>query len=110
MQSGAIVPGATLTLTNRSHRASWRRQSPHRAETTPFEQVNPGSYSLRVNAKGFQSQITHGIQVHVQGQRDTGLPPYRVGNVSEQLTVTASTPLLQAESASIAQIVDSKAN
>ena len=105
--SGAIVPGATLTLTNEATGIVATTISTSSGDYT-FEQVNPGSYSLRVNAKGFQAQITHGIQVHVQGSvtQDYALS---VGNVSEQLTVTASTPLLQAESASISQIVDSKA-
>jgi hypothetical protein len=105
--TGAIVPGATVTLTNEGTGIAAKATSTSSGDYT-FAQVNPGSYTLRVDAPGFQSQITRGIQVHVQesATQDFSLV---VGNVSEQVTVTSATPLLQAESASVGQVVDSKA-
>jgi hypothetical protein len=104
--SGAIVPGATVTLTNEATGISAKVTSTSDGDYT-FEQVNPGSYSLSVNAPGFQSEVTHGIQVHIQESvtQDYSL---NVGNVSQQVTVSSSVPLLQAQSASVEQVVDSK--
>jgi hypothetical protein len=105
--TGAIVPGATITLTNEGTGIAAKVTSTSSGNYT-FEQVNPGSYALRVDAPGFQSAITRGIQVHVQESvtQDYNLS---VGTVSEQVMVTSATPLLQAESASVGQVVDSKA-
>lgn len=104
--SGAIVPGAAVTLTNDGTGISAKVTSTADGVYT-FAEVNPGSYSLRVTAPGFQSAETHGIQVHIQESvtQDYSLS---VGNVSEQVTVDTSVPLLQAESASVGQVVDTR--
>jgi hypothetical protein len=105
--TGAIIPGATVTLTNEGTSISAKATSTSSGDYT-FEQVNPGTYSLRVDAPGFQSAVTSHIQVHVQESvtQDYSLS---VGNVAQQVTVTSATPLLQAESASVGQVVDSRA-
>ncbi len=104
--TGAIIPGATVTLTNEGTQISATAATTSSGYYT-FEQVNPGSYSLSVDAKGFAPEVTHGIQVHVQQSvtQDYSLTP---GSVTQQVTVTSEAPLLQAESASVGQVVDTK--
>ena len=104
--SGASIPGAQITLINEGTKNAISTVSTSTG-TYSFELVNPGTYRLRVEAPGFTPQVTNGLEVHVQGSltQDYTLA---VGNVADQVTVISSAPLLQAESASVGQVVDSR--
>jgi hypothetical protein len=104
--SGALVSGARVTLTNEATGISANAISTSSGIYT-FEQVNPGSYTVRVDAAGFAPQIAKGLQVHIQESitQDYSLA---VGDVLQQVTVATAAPLLQSESASVGQVVDSK--
>ena len=104
--SGALVPGARVTLTDEGTGLAATASSTSTGTYT-FQFVNPGSYTVRVEAPGFAPQIVHGVQVHVQ-ESVTQDYTLSVGNASEQVTITSSSPLLQAESASVAQVVDTR--
>lgn len=102
--SGAVIVGAQVTLTNNGTGVETRTTSTSTGSYT-FEQVDPGTYALRVEARGFSSAVTSGVQVHVQ---ETVTQNYKlaVGNVTTQVTVSESTPLLQAQDASVGQEVN----
>jgi hypothetical protein len=104
--SGAEIANAHISLTNEGTGVVANAVSTSTGTYT-FELVNPGTYTLRVEVAGFSPQITKGIQVHVQDSvtQDFTLA---VGDVSQQVTVVSAAPLLQAESASVGQIVNSK--
>ena len=105
--SGALVSGAHVILTNEATGVSANAISTSTGTYT-FEQVNPGTYTVRVEATGFAPQVAKGLQVHIQESitQDYSLA---VGDVSQQVTVETAAPLLQSESASVGQVVDSKA-
>lgn len=105
--SGAIVPGATVTLTNTGTNIAQSMKSTSTG-TYSFSGVRPGAYNLRVEAPGFQTFNANGLQIHVQ-QAFTQDAHLATGTVSQQVTVTAATPLLQAESAAIGQTIDTQA-
>src|SRR6185437_511077 len=105
--SGAIVPGATVTLTNTGTNAAQSMKSTSTG-TYSFSGVRPGTYSLRAEAPGFQTFIADGLQIHVQ-QAFTEDVHLATGTISQQVTVTAATPLLQSESAAIGQTIDTQA-
>jgi len=104
--SGALVSGAHITLTNEGTGVVANAISTSTGTYT-FELVNPGTYTLRVDASGFSPQITKGVQVHVQ-ESVTQDYTLSVGDVSQQVTVVSAAPLLQAESAAIGQVINSK--
>src|SRR5262245_55455504 len=90
--SGAVVPGASVTLTNTGTGV---------ANTTPsngsgnfvFLNVQPGSYELSVELQGFKPVKTPPFQVEV-GQTVNRMLPIEAG-VSENVTVTVEAPMLQ---------------
>lgn len=102
--SGAVIPGADVTLANSGTNIAQHTVSTSSGSYT-FEQVDPGTYSLRVEAKGFAAAVTNGIVVHVQ-QTVTQNYKLTVGNVTEQVTVTEATTLIQAQDASVGQEVN----
>ncbi|HTV06546.1 MAG TPA: TonB-dependent receptor [Acidobacteriaceae bacterium] len=105
--TGAVVPGATMTLTNVGTNAAQTMQSTSTG-TYSFTGVRPGTYTLRAESPGFQTFIAHGLQIHVQ-QTATIDVHLKTGAVSQQVTVTAAAPLLQAENASVGQTITSEA-
>lgn len=104
--SGAIMPGVHLTLVNRATGVTQSAVS-NSAGTYVYGSVVPGSYELTANAAGFKSYVDNGLVVNVQQTLtvDISLSP---GNVSEEVVVTASAPLLQTENAALGQTVDSQ--
>jgi len=52
-QSGAVIPGAVLTLTNVDQNRPWTVES-SAAGAYVFQQIPPGNYSLSVEAPGFK--------------------------------------------------------
>ena len=94
--SGGAIAGATVRLTNEGTNIV------SQAETNGtgyylFINVQPGSYNLSVEAKGFKSARLSGLNVAVN-QGITQNIRMDVGAVSESVTVTAEAPLLQQSS------------
>ena len=75
--------------------------------TYTFDSVKAGSYTLRVALPGFKVYVSPGVEIHVQ-QRDTVDVALEPGAATDQVTVTAAAPLLQAQDASIGQTIDSQ--
>jgi hypothetical protein len=104
--SGAAMVGATVTLTNK---ATEEKQVQSTGETGlySFVNLNPGQYRLAVEKAGFKrvdnSNVT--IQVQQTSRIDFALT---IGQVSETVTVTSDTPLLQAETSSLGQVVEQR--
>lgn len=105
--SGAIVPGATVTLTNMGTDVAQSMKSTSTG-TYSFSGVRPGAYSLKADAPGFETFLARGLQIHVQ-QALTQDVHFTTGTVAQQVTVTAAAPLLQAESAAVGQTIDTQA-
>jgi hypothetical protein len=93
-QSGALVNGAKVTLTNTSTGVVTTQTTSNGVYT--FVAVQPGTYTVRVEATGFSAHITDNIVVNVQ-KTDTVDAQLNPGSVNEQVTVNTSTPLLQTE-------------
>ncbi len=104
--AGAAVQGAQITLTNDATQVKQTVTSTSRG-TYFFEAVPPGTYTLTAAAPGFETYLDKNVQVHVQ-QIVTANVPLVPGNVTQQVTVTAAAPLLQAQDAAVGQTIDSQ--
>ena len=103
-QSGALVPGAALALTNTATGVTQKAVSTKTGAYT-FEAVPVGTYSLKVTAQGFGVLVLDGIQVHL-GSVATEDVTLHVGSTSQEVTVTTTPPLLQAQDASLGTTID----
>ena len=70
-----------------------------------FPLLVPGVYDLTVQKGGFQSQTRKGIKV-VTGQISAVDVTLAVGDVSQSVSVDATVPLLQADSAAVSDVVE----
>jgi len=101
--TGAVVSGAQITLTNADTGVVQLTQSTS-AGNYSFSGVRAGSYTLKIEAQGFKLFISSGVEVHVQNilTLDAQLA---AGAVSEEVNVTSSAPLLQAENGTVGQTI-----
>lgn len=86
-QSGARIPGATITLTNADTNVSRTTVSDH-AGLYVFPQVSFGTYRVSAELSGFKKSVVEGVQVQV-GLPTTVQLVLNVGGVSETVTVTS---------------------
>src|SRR5947209_15670749 len=63
-QTGAVVPGATVTLANDATGVSFNTITTG-AGTYAFEAIQVGLYSLTVELQGFKKFVTHGSAVNI---------------------------------------------
>ena len=106
-QSGAVVPGAKVTLTNEAT-AFITGTVTASGGTFSFTPIKIGTYSVTVEFQGFQKEIRPHITVDVQQQVvvDFVLHP---GLVTQTVEVTSAVPLLQTQNASVGQVVGGQA-
>jgi hypothetical protein len=104
-QTGAVVSGATVKLTNSATgEVRTTTTSPSGSYRFPALQV-VGSYTLEVAPKGFKSEKVQNIVMSV-GTIITRDIKLEVGQTTEQVTVEAGAQLVQTEDASLSQNID----
>src|SRR3984893_8231281 len=106
-QTGASVPNANVTLTNLGTNDQRTVQSNGSGDYT-FTLLPVGHYSLSVKAGGFQESITKDLAVEA-GDRARADVHLQVGSQTAVVEVTATTPLLQADSPTVSSPVTAKA-
>ena len=104
--SGAVVPNVPVTATNIETGVAVTDASNAQGNYLLLH-LNPGRYRLTAELTGFKKFDRTEIEVRVGDALtvDIGLEP---GALTESVTVTAETPLLQSSEASIGQVVDTK--
>ena len=106
-QHGAILGGATVTVTNTAT-DSLRTAVTSSAGLYRITALEPGTYTVSVAATGFQTYKEDQIPVTVGGYTDIS-PKLTVGNVAETIEVTDQTPLLHTDSPEISTVIDQAA-
>jgi Carboxypeptidase regulatory-like domain len=103
--TGAVVPNANVTLTNEGTAVINKTTSGQQGFYT-FPNLNPGQYSVTVESAGFRTEISrHNVVLVEQSTRvDLTLSP---GTVSQQVTVTGSTPLVETTTSDLGTTIDS---
>jgi hypothetical protein len=104
--SGAAVTDASVTLTNLGTQEK-RTQNSGADGLFTFVNLFPGQYRVDVEKTGFKHFARPDVTVQVQ-QSTTVNAALQVGEVSQVVEVTSQTPLLQSETSSLGQVVDTR--
>ncbi len=91
--AGAVVTGATVTLTNTKTGEVRTVESNDSGQYT-LTLIQPGVYDLSVKAQGFKEYLSKGLELSVNDRKTINIP-LETGAVSESVTVTAEAPLIQ---------------
>jgi len=101
---GAVIPGALVTLTNTDMNFVLKGKSGANGEYE-FSPIKIGHYTVSATAPRFETTTQENIIVNIQDRLQVNIT-LRLGSVQETVTVTAAPPLLQNESASVGQVMD----
>ncbi len=101
--SGAVVPNAKVTMLNIGTGISKVFPTTSTGDFV-FVNVIPGTYTLKVEAAGFKSASSAGLilQVDQTLRQDFTL---QVGDVAEQISVSADAQMVQTDNATIGQVI-----
>ena len=102
--SGAVVPSATVTITNKATGVAVTTSVDSDGEYQVLTLI-PGTYSVRVTATGFDSVLRDNINLHVQDHLSINFA-LKVGSVSTEIVVTGGEPALETQSADLGSIVN----
>jgi hypothetical protein len=104
-ESQGALPGATVTVTNVDTNETATAVTNAQGEyNIPF--LRPAAYTLTVELGGFQKYTQSGIRLQVGQTADINVQ-LSVGGLTEQVTVTAESPLLETANASRGTVIDS---
>ena len=102
--TGAVVPGAAVTMVNDDTRfISKGLTGPDGSYYIP--NLIPGNYQLTIEAKGFKRYVRDGIILRTSEQPRIDVQ-LEVGAVTESIQVTGGAPLLETETSSTGQILE----
>ena len=101
--SGAVLPGATVTLTNANTNTSIE-QVTNEAGYATFSPIQRGAYVVEVSLAGFKSVKVTRVEMDVNQNRLVRVV-LEVATVTETVEVSADSAPIQTEDASLGQVV-----
>jgi hypothetical protein len=105
-KTGAVVPGATVTIRNTG--TDLTRVVVTDAEGRYREpQLPVGVYEVRAELAGFTTQVRQNVQLTVGSELVINFA-LELGSVQESVTVTGESPLVQTSSAEVGALVDQR--
>ena len=101
--SGARMPGVTVTATNTATNVASSTTTNSDGDYAILF-LNPGHYALSAELQGFKKIVRQNLEVRVGEKLGVDLT-LEVGGVTEAVTVTAESPLLETTSGSTGQVI-----
>lgn len=105
--TGSVLSSATVTLTSNST-GEKRTAVTGDSGDYQFLSLNPGEYTLTVEAQGFKRYSHNPVEVQVALATRENVE-MSVGTATEEVTVTSTAPIIQSENAALGQVVQGKA-
>ena len=102
--SGAVVPSAKVTITNKATGVEANTSVDSDGEYQVLALI-PGTYSVKASAAGFDSVLRDDIHLHVQDHLSINFS-LKVGSVNTQIVVTGGESILETQSADIGSVVN----
>jgi hypothetical protein len=106
--SGGIVPGATITIVN-TQTGAQRETVSNDSGAYTLSQIPPGTWQLTAKKAGFTSVEIKEVQLMVNTPSTLNIKFEKVGGVSETVTVTASSVMVNTTDASLGNAITGSA-
>jgi len=104
--SGAVVPGATLTMSDDATKIE-QKTTTDQAGRYIFTNLGPASYTMTITAPGFKTLVRPKVVLSVGQQTDLDLT-LEVGSTTTVVEVKAAAPVLNSASAELGQVVENR--
>ena len=105
--SGAMVPGAQVTLTDEATRLT-RVVQTNRQGLYAFPSLVPGTYTVKAEAKSFQPKEITGIELHAGDVRSVQAFSLMVGSETTTVTVEAASEMIPVDNGARTSVLTSK--
>ena len=105
--TGAVVPGASITITNQETGLK-RSATTDDAGRFNFPQLKPGTYSVKVEAQGFQPKQNDNVMSGL-GQKQTVNFTLKVAQSNQSVEVSSEAPLINPANANTTTTLSTKA-
>jgi Carboxypeptidase regulatory-like domain len=105
--SGAVIPGAQVTLTNEATQDT-RQVTSGETGFFAFPALIPGTYTVKATAKGFVPKEITGIILHAGDSRTVPNFALAVGSATQSVTVQAETQIIPMTTGSRSEVLDYK--
>jgi hypothetical protein len=105
-QSGAVVAGATITIVNNATGAE-RSTVSNSGGTFDFQALQPGTYTITVDATGFRRAVARDILISVGTSAQVTIP-LEAGPAGETVTVSASQEVINTTSPSVSNVINTR--
>ncbi len=106
-QSGAVVPGAAITIANRATGVKYNLTSNNEG-VYYVTSVPPGHYSFEVKKQGFQTYSTPDVEMTIDYVQRLDIK-LTVGSETTTITVESAAPLVSTEAGRLSNIVEGSA-
>jgi Carboxypeptidase regulatory-like domain len=104
--SGAVAPNVTVTVIHEGTKIE-RKVLTNEAGQYRVTPLNPGTYTIAVEAVGFKREVRSGVVLEVGAVLEVDFS-LQVGQVTETIGITGVTPALQTEDATVGNVVNSQ--
>ncbi|HEX6729841.1 MAG TPA: carboxypeptidase-like regulatory domain-containing protein, partial [Pyrinomonadaceae bacterium] len=105
-QSGAVVAGATVMIVN-NQTGSERSALSNSGGTFDFQTLQPGMYTISVEATGFRKAVARDILVSVGSTAEVKIP-LEAGPASETVTVTTAQEVINTSTPSLTNVINTR--
>ena len=104
--SNAVIPGATITATQAGTGVALTALTNEKGEYV-FPNLKIGTYDVAAELQGFRRAVQQHIELHVQERPEVNFTLI-VGQLSEEVVVTAKAALLETQTADMGYAVDQR--
>jgi hypothetical protein len=105
--TGAVIPGATVTLVNEATQDT-RVVKSNGDGLYSFPALLPSSYTIKVTAKGFEPKDLTGLILHAGDERAVPVFALTVGSESQTVTVQAAGEMIPEDNGERSDVLSSK--
>ena len=105
--TGAAVPGAQVSASNLETGAERSTVTSEQGSFT-IPALPPGNYAVAVNKEGFRAVLREGVRLEVNQTARINFQ-LEVGAVTDTIEVTEAAPLIESDTSSIGQVIETKA-
>jgi len=105
--TGAVIPGATVTLVNEATQDA-RVVKSNGDGLYSFPALLPSSYTIKVAAKGFEPKSLTGLVLHAGDERSVPAFALTIGSETQTVTVEASGEMIPQDNGARSDVLSSK--
>jgi hypothetical protein len=103
-QTGSVIPNAAVTLTNEKTGFTYKSTTSN-SGVYIVPNLLPGSYTLRVEAHGFEPSVTSGINLNANQTANVDAPLMVGGTGNTYVEVKGSQPILNTQTAALSTVL-----